>query len=84
MKFQEFLQEENGNFSSSRLVMYIIVIAGIVDWIHAVFTTADGVWRPEESTIMLILGAMGLKVGQKFAERKKLNQSNSNQSNPTE
>ncbi len=59
MKFQEFLQEENGNFSSSRLVMYIIVIAGIVDWMHAVFTTTDGVWRPEESTIMLILGAMG-------------------------
>ena len=68
MKILEFLQESNGQFSSSRLFAFLVTIATIVDWMHAVFSTSDGVWRPEWQTIAMVLGVLGFKVAQKFTE----------------
>ena len=69
MKVLEFLQENNGQFSSSRLFALLVTIGTIVDWMHAVFT-GDGVWKPEWQTIAMVLGVLGFKVAQKFKEQK--------------
>jgi hypothetical protein len=71
MKILEFLQENNGRFSSARLFAFLVTITTIIDWLHAIFCTEDGVWRPEWSTIGMVLGVLGFKVVQKFAENKK-------------
>ncbi len=68
MKILEFLQEKNGQFSSSRLFATLVTIGTIVDWMHAVFT-GDGVWKPEWQTIAMVLGVLGFKVAQKFKEQ---------------
>ena len=68
MKVLEFLQENNGRFSSSRLFALLVTIGTIVDWMHAVFT-GDGVWKPEWQTIAMVLGVLGFKVAQKFKEQ---------------
>ena len=68
MRILEFLQESNGQFSSSRLFALLVTVATIVDWMHAVFT--DGVWRPEWQTISMVLGVLGFKVAQKYKEQK--------------
>ena len=67
MKILEFLQENNGRFSSSRLFALLITVGTIVDWMHAVFTS-DGIWKPEWQTIAMVLGVLGFKVAQKFKE----------------
>ena len=68
MKVLEFLQEKNGQFSSSRLFALLVTIGTIVDWMHAVFT-GDGVWKPEWQTIAMVLGVLGFKVAQKYKEQ---------------
>ncbi len=68
-KLLEFLQEQNGDFSSARLFAFSAVVSCIVDWQHAVWTGA-GVWHPDLSTIGLVLGTVGFKVAQKFGENK--------------
>jgi hypothetical protein len=70
MKINEFLKEDNGHYSSTRLFAFLITIATIVDWMHAVFHTTDGVWRPEYQTIAMVLGVLGFKVWQKNNEQK--------------
>jgi len=70
MKFWDFLKENNGQLSSSRLFAFLVTIATIIDWMHSVFATPEGVWRPEWSTIMMVLGVLGFKVAQKFTENK--------------
>ena len=70
MKISEFLKEDNGRFSSTRLFAFLITIATIVDWMHAVFHAPDGVWRPEYQTIAMVLGVLGFKVWQKSSEQK--------------
>ena len=70
MKIFEFLQESNGRFSSARLFAFLVTITTIIDWLHAVFTTADGIWRPQWQTIGMVLGVLGFKVVQKFKEVK--------------
>ncbi len=69
MKILEFLQESNGQFSSSRLFALLVTVATIVDWMHAVFT-GDGVWTPKWQTISMVLGVLGFKVAQKYKEEK--------------
>ena len=71
-KILEFLQESNGQFSSSRLFMLLVAISAIIDWQHAVWT--HGIWQPEWTTIGMVLGVLGFKIAQKpFEEKKKKN-----------
>jgi len=67
--FLQFLQEDNGRFSSSRLFSLVVVFGTMIDWMHAVFTV--GIWTPQWQTISMVLGVLGFKVVQKFAEKKK-------------
>jgi hypothetical protein len=68
MKFSQFFQDDKGILSSSRLFSFMVVFATMIDWMNAVFTI--GVWKPEYSTIGLILGVLGVKLAQKSIETK--------------
>lgn len=70
MKILQFLQESNGQFSSSRLFALLVTVATIVDWMHAVFASDSGVWEPKWQTIGMVLGVLGFKVAQKYKENK--------------
>jgi hypothetical protein len=64
----QFLKEDNGNLSSSRLFAFLVSISAIIDWQHAVWTV--GRWTPDWQTVGVILGVVGVKTVQKFAEAK--------------
>ncbi len=68
MKILEFFQESDGGLSSARLFAFLVTVATIIDWMHAVFTV--GTWNPEWQTIGMILGVLGFKVLQKPFENK--------------
>jgi hypothetical protein len=68
MKILQFLQEDNGQFSSSRLLSFLIAIALIVDYMHSIFTI--GVWHPDLNLVLILLTVVTGKVAQKFGETK--------------
>lgn len=55
-----FLKDKNGNLSSVRLYSFFIIIAFIIDWMHAVFT--KGNYNPAWSLISLVGAIIGVKV----------------------
>jgi hypothetical protein len=62
-KLLQFLQDVNGDFSSTRLFMLLVCLSAIIDWQHAIWTT--GIWRLEWQTVALIAGVLGFKVLQR-------------------
>lgn len=76
MKIFEFLQGENGIFSSTRLFMLLVCLSCIVDWQHAVWTV--GKWSPELDVLMFIGAVLGIKVWEKKNEQNSSNNTNSN------
>ncbi len=66
-KLLEFFQESNGVFSSARLLSFLITIAIVVDWMHAVFTV--GAWHPDLNLILILLVVVTGKTIQKFGEK---------------
>ena len=66
MQLIQFFKDDKGQLSSSRLFSFMVVFATMIDWMNAVFTT--GIWKPEYSTIGLILGVLGVKLAQKSIE----------------
>jgi hypothetical protein len=66
----EFLEESNGQFSSKRLFTFLVVLSTIVDWQHAIWGTATGIWTPTVQTIGLVLGVLGFQVVGLFGEKK--------------
>jgi len=68
MKIFEFIQEDNGAFSSTRLLTLSVVISAIIEWQHAIWTLG-GIWHPDWSTVGLISGVLGFKVIQKKYEK---------------
>lgn len=69
MKLLQFLQESNGQLSSTRLFTLLIVLGTIIDWMHCIFALKQ-VWTPSVQELSLIFATMGLKVGQKIIEEK--------------
>ncbi len=69
MKILEFIQGSNGQFSGSRLFSLLVIMATIIDWMHAVFT-GDGVWVPDWQNIGMVFGVLGLKYAHKSKEEK--------------
>jgi hypothetical protein len=67
-KILEFLQEQNGQFSSARLLAFLITISIVVDYMHAVFTI--GGWHPDLNLILILLVVVTGKTIQKFGEVK--------------
>lgn len=71
MKILDFLQEDNGRFSSARLFAFMVTFGTMIDWMYAVFTV--GKWSPDWQTISMVLGVLGFKFAQKSFEQNKLN-----------
>lgn len=78
-KLGQFLQEKNGQSSSTRLFALLITGAVIADYMVTVFSGthsmvgetmvwAPGVWRPEWQTVGLVAASLGFKVLQKGKE----------------
>ncbi len=74
MKILEFLQENNGQFSSQRLFSFLITFAIVTDYMHAVFTV--GVWNPSLDLIGLFLIVLGNQTVGKLYEKKYLGAQN--------
>lgn len=66
MKWLEFLQENDGSFSSMRLFALLVCLATIIDWLYSVFSA--GVWKPTNQTVFIISSTLCLKVYQKGKE----------------
>lgn len=70
MKFLQFLQEENGQFSSARLLQFLIAIAMVVDYMYSVFATVAHSWHPDMNLVLILITVVTGKVVGKFAETK--------------
>ncbi len=68
-KLCEFFAEDNKNLSSSRLLMFLVVLSAIVDWQHAIWL-GSGKWEPNWEIVGILLGTVGAKVVQKKFETK--------------
>lgn len=69
-KIFQFLEEDNGNFSSTRLFALLLVISAIIDYQHSIWVL--GIWKPTIEVVGLIISAIGIKVLQKGKEEKPL------------
>ena len=67
-KLFEFLQEENGGFSSARLITIMFASAILFKYVWQVVKTNDANFSMEEITMML--GAFGIKASQKIVENR--------------
>jgi len=67
MRIFEFLQEDNGSFSSTRLFAFMIVTCTVIEWMHAVFF-GTGIYSPDYTVVGLVAGVLGFKVLQKGKE----------------
>lgn len=67
-KLLQFLQEENGQFSNSRLLAFLAVVSFIIDWQSHIWSHIE--FNPSFTIIGFVLGVVGLKVTQYFAEIK--------------
>lgn len=68
MKIEEFLQKENGGFSSTRLAFLLWAVGVIIIWI--VNSAKSGILQPVDGSVITIMGiVMGGKVVQKFGEK---------------
>lgn len=56
----EFLENESGRFSSTRLFMLLVCFTSITDWLYSVFTI--GKWSPDNSVLLFITTVLGLKI----------------------
>ena len=64
----EMLKESNGNMSSIRVIAFMIASAVVSVWSYT--SIRSGVIQPMDlSTVTLVLGSLGAKVGQKFGEK---------------
>lgn len=66
MKILQFFKEDNGNFSNARLLAFCSVASFIIDWQKHIWGGID--FNPSWTVIGLVLGVVGVKVVQKFAE----------------
>ena len=67
-KLFEFFQEDNGGFSSARLITLLFASAIIFKYVWQIVHTNDANFSMEEITMML--GSFGIKAGQKYVENK--------------
>lgn len=68
MKIEEFLQEENGGFSSTRLAFLLWAVGVLIIWI--INSAKSGILQPIDGSVITIMGIlMGGKVVQKFGEK---------------
>ena len=67
-KLLEFLQEDNGGYSSMRLFSLVGIVCMATDWMYTIFH--GGHYSPDPSLVALVLGPITAKVVQKKFEEK--------------
>jgi hypothetical protein len=70
MKILEFLQESNGQLSSSRLFALIVTLCFCADWVVHIIN--QQMYDPTLTIVGIVIGINGLKVAQKPFEEKPL------------
>lgn len=78
MRILQFVQDDAGQLSATRLAMLITVVAYAIEWMHWTFTQTSP-WKPSIEETGTLLAVMGVKALQKFQEVK-----NNPPTNPTE
>lgn len=68
MKIHEFLQEDNGGFSSSRLAFLLWALGVLIVWI-VISVKSAGLQEIPDSVAMVLGILMTGKVAQKFGEK---------------
>ena len=69
-KLAEFLQEDNGGFSSTRLAFLLWVVGSLIVWIFASFSSQPMSLAKIDPSVITVLGIlMTGKVVQKFGEK---------------
>jgi hypothetical protein len=62
----QFFKEDNGQFSSARLLAFLSVLSFIIDWQKCIWCGIK--FEPTMTTIAFVLGVVGFKTLQKFGE----------------
>ena len=70
IKILQFLQEENGQLSSTRLTTLLVILSMIVEWQHCVWTHLQ--WNPSMTEVGLVTAVLGAKTVAKSFESKLL------------
>ena len=65
----EFLEEDNGGISFMRVASFGIIGVTLFVWAYTSIRTMQ-IQKMDIEQIMLILGSLGFKLGQKFVESK--------------
>lgn len=68
MKLTQFFKEDNGQYSSSRLLAFCSVCSFIIDWQFHLWKATE--FNPSLTLVGFVLGVVGMKAIQKFAEEK--------------
>ena len=72
MKFfiwiKKLFEETNGEPSSVRVMSFAVIITFLFDWIHTIL--AGKQFTPDWSIVGIVVGVLGVKSIQKFAEIK--------------
>ena len=69
MKILDFLQDNTGHFSSTRLFKLLVAFSAIIDWQHAIWTV--GIWTPKIEVLTFTAAVLGISIWQKNIESKK-------------
>ena len=67
-KLLEFLSEDNGRLSNTRLANFLVVLSFITDWQAHIWRHIE--YNPSFTIVGIVASIMGIKVAQKFAEKK--------------
>ena len=62
----QFFKEDNGNFSSIRLINLLVIFTTCFVWIYGTIT--KGEWQPSVELCGLIVALVGMKIYQKKFE----------------
>jgi hypothetical protein len=68
-RIMEFVKDENGQFSSTRLFAFSIIGSALYEWYSAIWQST-GIWHPNATTVGLVMGVLGMKVMKKDQESK--------------
>ena len=67
-RLAEFLQDREGQFSSARLFALSMAASFIVDYQYCIWVSHK-TFSPEWTVVGVVLGSLGIKFAQKFAEK---------------
>ncbi len=64
----EFLQDNEGQLSNARLANFLVVLCFVADWVSHIARFSN--FNPSFTIVGIVSAIMGIKVVQKFSEKK--------------